>query len=61
VSKGSAEGLSNSVLTVTGDLVNGSEATERPTTWLVIDQGEVEGGPEFTNITLMINKSDIIW
>ncbi|SIR18276.1 S-layer homology domain-containing protein [Paenibacillus macquariensis] len=52
VSKGSAEGLSNSVLTVTGTLVNDSEATEQPTIWLVIDQGEVESGLEFKNTTI---------
>ncbi|WP_068646422.1 S-layer homology domain-containing protein [Paenibacillus antarcticus] len=52
VSKGKTEGLSNSVLTVTGTLVNGSEAYKQPTIWLVNGQGTVSGGALATNTTI---------
>lgn len=59
VSKGTAEGLSNSVLTVTGNLVNADEAYGRPTIWLVNGQGKVEGAnvPAATNTTLKTDQT----
>ena len=43
VSRGTEIGLQNSTLTVTGTLVNGTEAYSLPTIWLVEDQGIVTG------------------
>lgn len=43
VSKGTVADLQNSTLTVTGTLVNGTEAYSLPTIWLVSGQGTVTG------------------
>jgi|GEM_PF-1411418 len=58
VSRGEGEGLSNSTLTVTGVLVNDTEAYGQPTIWLVKGQGTVTGAfvPKKT-IEKQINES----
>ena len=43
VSRGTAVELQNSTLTVTGTLVNGTEAYSLPTIWLLRGQGTVTG------------------
>jgi hypothetical protein len=57
VSKGTAAGLLNSALTVSGTLVNSSEEYAKPTVWLVKGQGTVAG----TNVpatAIELTKSD---
>ncbi|SHI12566.1 parallel beta-helix repeat (two copies) [Sporobacter termitidis DSM 10068] len=57
VSKGTDTGLANSTLTVSGTLVNATEAYARPTLWVINGQGSVTGAnvPTETNTTI---KSD---
>lgn len=59
VSKGTAEGLLNSKLTVTGTLVNASEEYGMPTIWLVNEQGTVTGtnAPTTTNTTIKADQT----
>ena len=59
VSKGTAIGLQNSTLIVTGTLVNGTEAYALPTIWLVQDQGTVTGinVPVTTNTTIKTDQT----
>lgn len=53
VSKGDGEVLSNSILNVTGDLVNTTERNGQPTIWLVNGQGTVEGNvPTISNTSI---------
>jgi len=58
VSKGTG-GLSNSKLTVTGTLVNGSEKHGHPTVWVVNGQGTVGGTgvPSATNVTIKTDQT----
>jgi hypothetical protein len=59
VSRGTAIGLQNSTLTVTGTLVNGTEAYGLPTIWLVQGQGTVAGVnvPATTNSTIKTDQT----
>ena len=57
VSKGTAVGLSNSALTVTGTLVNGTESYGKPTIWLVNGQGTVTGA-NVPSTTIQVTKPD---
>lgn len=53
VSRGKADGLKNSMLTVTGTLVNETEKYKEPTIWIVNDQGTVVGVDQLTTNTLI--------
>jgi hypothetical protein len=59
VSKGTAAELTNSTLTVTGNLVNASEAYGKPSIWLVNDQGVVTGtnAPTAINTTIKVDQT----
>ncbi len=59
VSKGAAIGLSNSALTVTGTLVNSTEAYGKPTIWLINGQGTVTGTnvPTTTSTTIVTGQT----
>ena len=58
-SRGTAALLQNSILTVTGTLVNGTEAYSLPTIWLVNGQAMVEGVnvPVATSSTVKVGQT----
>lgn len=59
VSASIPNGLPNSILTVTGTLVNGTEAYGKPTIWLVNGQGTVIGAnvPSTTSTTIVAGQT----
>jgi hypothetical protein len=57
VSRGTAAGLQNSSLIVSGTLINSTEAYGLPTIWTVTGQGSVTGGPATTNTTIKTDQT----
>jgi hypothetical protein len=57
VSRGTAANLQNSALTVSGTLLNSTEAYSLPTIWTVNGQGTVTGGPSTTSTAINTSQT----